>query len=263
MKRNKKIKSSKKQIVSVCEREFDKNKYGGLLKRYFAHRGIHDVYPENSLPAFKEAIDKNFGIELDVHLTSDNKIVVFHDDNLLRMTGQKEYIRYLTLDEVKKYRLNNTEFTIPSLKETLDLVAGKTPILLEIKTEFNTKKICKYLIRELKSYSGEVFIQSFNPFALRYFYKHAPSYLRGQLSSFFAGKKLGFIKRVIIKKLRLNKYAHVDFVSYNIHDLPNRYVNKTDIPVLTFTIRTKEDYIKAKTVSNNLIMDDTSLINTK
>lgn len=258
-----KEKMKKKQIVNVCEREFDRAKYGGLLKRYFAHRGVHDVYPENSLPAFKEAIERGFGIELDVHLTRDNKIVVFHDDNLFRMTGKKEYIRYLSLKELKAFKLKETDYTIPSLKETLELVAGKTPILLEIKTEFNTKKVCKYLIEELKSYNGEVFIQSFNPFALRYFYKHAPNYLRGQLSSFFAGKKLGFLKRVVIKKLRLNRYAHVDFVSYNIHDLPNRYVNKTNTPVLTFTIKTKEDFIKGKTVSNNLIMDNVDLINTK
>lgn len=260
-KHNKKV--DKNLVVNVCEREFDRNKYGALLRRYFAHRGVHSQYPENSLPAFKEAIDNNFGIELDVHLTKDKKIVVFHDDSLFRMAGVKEYLRYLTVEEIKKYRLNNTEYKIPTLKETLDLVAGKTPILVEIKTEFNTKNVCKHLIDELKDYKGEIFIQSFNPFALRYFYKHAPQYLRGQLSSFFIGKKLGFIKRAIIKKLRLNKYAHVDFVSYNISDLPNRYVNKTNIPILTYTIRTKEEFIKAKTVSNNLIMDNIDLINTK
>lgn len=257
---NKIMKQKTKKIVNICDRQFDMDKYQKLLSRYFAHRGVHSAFPENSIPAFQTALDMKWGIELDVHLSKDGEVVVFHDDNLYRMTGVKDYVRFKTLEELKLLKLNNTEYTIPTLKEVLDLVAGKTPILLEIKTENNTKKICQKTIDVLKGYRGDVFIQSFNPFALRYFYKHEPKYLRGQLSSFFAKDSLNFVKKVIIKKMKLNKFAHIDFVSYNIDDLPNRYVNNTHVPVLTWTIRTKEQFQKAKIASNNLIVDNVEVI---
>ena len=249
--------------IAVCDREFDKTKYGGLLRRYFAHRGAHNVYPENSLPAFEEAINLKMAIEIDVHLSKDKNVVVFHDDTLERMTGLNDYVRFLTLEELKKLNLNGTEYKIPTLHEVLTLVNARTPILLEVKTESNTREICKLVIEELKNYSGEVFIQSFNPFVLRYFYKHAPKYLRGQLSSFFVGQELGFLRKTVIKKLWLNKFSHVDFISYNVNNLPNKYCNKTDVPILTYTIKTQEEFDKAKQSSNNLIIDNTDLINFK
>lgn len=257
--KNKKL-SAQNKVVNICDRQFDMAKYGKLLSRYFAHRGVHTAFPENSIPAFQTAIDMQLGIELDVHLTKDGHLVVFHDDNLVRMTGERDYVRFKTLEQLKQLRLNNTDYTIPTLQEVLKLVNGKTPILLEIKTEANLKKICAKTIEELKSYNGDVFIQAFNPFVLRHFYKHAPNYLRGQLSSFFVGQNLGFFKRAIIKKLRLNKFAHIDFISYNIDDLPNKYVNKTDLPILTYTIANKEQFVKAKIVSNNLIVDNPDAI---
>lgn len=262
MKKNvKKIKSKViKKEVEICDRQYDTLKYGGLLKRYFAHRGVHGEYPENSLPAFQEALNNNMAIELDVHLTKDNHLVVFHDDNLERMTGVNDFVKYKTLDEIKQLNLGQTQYKIPTLKEVLNLVAGKTGILLEIKTENNTKKICKKVIEELKDYTGEVFIQSFNPFALRYFYKNAPTFLRGQLSSFFHNDTLSWIKKTLIKTLSFNKFAHVDFVAYNIKNLPNKFVNKTDVPILTWSIKTQEEYLKAKKVSNNLIIDDISCL---
>lgn len=256
----KKEKSKKQGAVNICDRQYDQEKYKKLLSRYFAHRGVHLAFPENSIPAFQSAIDMNLGIELDVHLSKDGEVVVFHDDNLFRMTGEKDYVRFKTLEELKQLKLNKTEYTIPTLKEVLDLVAEKTPILLEIKTENNTKKVCQKTIDVLKEYKGDVFVQSFNPFALRYFYKHEPKYLRGQLSSYFKSSSLNFAKKVIIKKLRLKNFAHIDFVSYNIDDLPNKYVNNTTVPVLTWTIRTKEQFKKAKVVSNNLIIDNVDVI---
>lgn len=261
-KKNKKIKQEKMK-VNICEREYDLTKYGKLLSRYFAHRGVHSVYPENSLPAFKTAIDMKMAIELDVHLTKDKDIVVFHDDNLYRMTGVKDYVRFKTVTELKELRLLNTDYKIPTLKEVLTLVNGQTPILLEVKTEANTRKLCKELIKQLADYKGDIFIQSFNPFVLRYFYKNAPGYLRGQLSSAFIGKKLGRLKKAIIRKLRLNKFAHVDFIAYDIRDLPNKYVNKSNVPILAYTIRTKEEFDKAKIASNNLIIDNIEVISNK
>lgn len=250
----------KKNFTPVIQRDFDKDKYRDLLRRPFAHRGVHNEYPENSIPAFQESIDLNFGIELDIHLTKDGQIVVFHDDNLKRMTGVNEYIKFLTYDQIKQYKLNNSEYGIPLLVDVLNLVKGKVPILIEIKTNNNMKKLVPALKQVLNSYKGAIFIQSFNPFVLRRCYKLMPNVLRGQLSSFFAGDHLRAYKKIPIKKLFFKKFSHIDFVSYNIDNLPNKYVNNIDIPILAWTIKTKEDYIKAKENANNIIIDNINVL---
>lgn len=250
----------KKKNIPIVQRTYDKDKYKELLRRPFAHRGVHDEYPENSIQAFQKAIDMNLAIELDIHLSKDNQIVVFHDDSLLRMTGENEFIKFLTYNEISQYKLNDTQFTIPLLKDVLDLVKGKVPILIEIKTNNNMKKLVPKLKELLDEYSGKVFIQSFNPFVLRRCYKIMPSILRGQLSSFFVDDNLKFYKKIPIKKLFFKSFSHIDFVSYNINNLPNKYVNKIDVPVLAWTIKTNEDYLKAKQDANNIIIDNVELL---
>ncbi len=250
----------KKEFVPVIQRVYDKDKYRDLLRRPFAHRGVHNEFPENSLPAFEKAMQLNLGIELDIHLTKDNQLVVFHDDNLRRMTGANEYMKLLTYDQIKQYKLVNTNYTIPLLKEVLDLVKGKVPILIEIKSNNNMKKLVPKLKELLDNYTGIIFIQSFNPFVLRRCYKVMPNILRGQLSSFFEDDHLKFYKKIPIKKLFFKNFSHIDFVSYNLNNLPNKYVNKMDIPVLAWTVKTKQDYIKAKQNSNNIIVDNIDVL---
>ena len=249
-----------KNNVSISERTYDKDKYRDLLRRPFAHRGVHSVYPENSLPAFQSAVDANLAIELDVHLSSDGQVVVFHDDNLKRMTGVNEFIKFLTYDQIKQYKLGETDYIIPTLKDVFDLVRGKVPILIEIKTNNNMKKLVPALKQLIEQYKGVVFIQSFNPFVLRRCYKAMPNVLRGQLSSFFVGDHLKFYKKIPIKKLFFKNFSHIDFVSYNIDNLPNKYVNKMNIPVLAWTIKSKDDYAKAKQNANNIIVDNIEVL---
>jgi glycerophosphoryl diester phosphodiesterase len=249
-----------KNNVSISERTYDKDKYRDLLIRPFAHRGVHSIYPENSLPAFKSAIDSNLAIELDVHLSSDGKVVVFHDDNLKRMTGANEFIKFLNYDQIKQYKLGDTDHTIPTLKDVFDLVKGKVPILIEIKTNNNMKKLVPALKNLIDEYKGKVFIQSFNQFVLRRCYKVMPNVLRGQLSSFFEHDHLRFYKKIPIKRLFFKNFSHIDFVSYNIANLPNKYVYKMDVPVLAWTIKTDEDYISAKQNANNMIVDNIQVL---
>ena len=156
--------------------------------------------------------------------------------------------------------MNNTEYGIPLLTDVLDLVRGRVPILIEIKTNNNMKKLVPKLKEILDEYKGCVFIQSFNPFALRRCYKLMPSILRGQLSSFFVRDHLKFYKKIPIKKLFFKKFSHIDFVSYNLDNLPNKYVNKMDIPILAWTVKTKEDYNKAKQNANNIIVDNIDVL---
>lgn len=248
-----------KKFIPVIQRTFD-DKYKGLLSKPFAHRGVHNEFPENSLPAFAKAVELNMGIELDVHLTTDNKVVVFHDDNIKRMTGENVYIKLSSYEELKKYNLSGTNYTIPLLSEVLSLVSGKVPILIELKTNNNMKKLVAELKKLLSNYKGEIFIQSFDPFALNKCYKKMPQYLRGQLSSFFANDRVSLLKKVSIKKLLFKKISHIDFVSYNLENLPNKYVNKTNMPVLAWTVKTEEDYKKAKETANNMIVDNVDVL---
>ena len=105
-----------------------------ILKTPIAHRGLHNVKaPENSLAAFRLAIEHGNVIELDVHMLADGKIVVFHDDNLKRMTGVDAVIKDKTFAELSKLWLKKSSQKIPLLTEVLDLVDGKVPIIIEIK----------------------------------------------------------------------------------------------------------------------------------
>ena len=249
----------KKQQTPIIKQNFD-SKYNSLLRVPFAHRGVHNLYPENSIPAFEQALNLRLGIELDIHLSSDGKLVVFHDDNLLRMTGINEYIKLLPYNQIRQYKLNNTQYGIPLLSDVLSLVDGKVPLLIEIKTNNNMKKLIPALKQQLDNYKGDVFIQSFDPFALRRCYKLMPNILRGQLSSFFKKDKLKFYKKIPIKMLALNRFAHIDFVSYNVENLPNKYTSNLNIPLLAWTIKTEEDYKNGKLNANNLIVDNIDVL---
>ena len=105
-----------------------------LFQTPVAHRGLHDdILPENSIPAFRAALERGFNIEIDVHLSSDGHLVVFHDDNLKRVCGVDKKVAKCTLEELRTMRLKGTENTIPTFDEFLALVDGKVGILCEIK----------------------------------------------------------------------------------------------------------------------------------
>lgn len=152
----------------------------------WAHRGLHDKkigIPENSMAAFREAIRANKGIELDVHLTKDKKIAVFHDDSLKRMCKVSGTIEEKTWEELKKLRLLETAEPIPLLEDVLHLVQGKVPILIEVKLLTEDMEICRCLAKTMEDYKGTFLVQSFNSLVLQWMRKNQKQILRGQLSS--------------------------------------------------------------------------------
>lgn len=228
-----------------------------LTKKPFAHRGLHnESFPENSLPAFENAIQYRYGIELDVHLMKDNRLVVFHDDELERMTGKIGFVKELTRDMLSEYKLKDTTYSIPTFKAVLDLVKGRVPLLVELKVERNAKQIAKAFVSECERYNGEVFVQSFHPFVLRKLYKLAPRYKRGQLSSFFDDYELPYFKRLAIKKLWFLKYSHTNFVSYNYRNLPNKFCKRCKLPILAYTIRSEEEQKRVSEYCDNFIFEN-------
>ena len=140
-----------------------------LSRNLIAHRGYHNNkkgIPENSVLAFKKAIDNNYLIELDVRLTKDQKLVVFHDDNLKRVCGVNKRVKDLTYRELLRYNLFDTTLKVPLFSDVIKLVNGRVPILIETKYHNRYGVLEKILINELSNYKGLYAIQSFYPMSL-------------------------------------------------------------------------------------------------
>lgn len=221
-----------------------------ILSAPIAHRGLHgDGVPENSLKAFESACKAGYIIELDVHLASDGKIIVFHDDNLKRMSGSDMFTKNLSSQDLKTMRLKNSRQHIPLLSEVLDLVNDRVPLIIEVKNDVRAKEICPVLLKELSDYAGRFVVKSFDPRILHYFRKNAPYIGRGQLVT---------NNNAFLKNMCLNWWTRPDFISYDVRCLPNRRVEnvRKKIPVLGWTVRTKADFAIAKKYCDNYIFEN-------
>lgn len=200
--------------------------FSAFKGKRFAHRGLHgDGVPENSLWAFRRAVERGYGSELDVHLLADGELAVIHDHSLKRTAGVDVKIEDLTLKELENYRLEGTDQKIPTLKEVLSLYDGKEPLIIELKaTNKNVNKLCLNTAYLLKSYNGKYCIESFDPRCVRWFKKHCSQIIRGQLSeNFFKSKdsKLPLILKFVMAFLLSNFLTKPDFVAYKFNDRKN------------------------------------------
>ncbi len=236
-----------------------------LVEKFIAHRGFfnNEDFPENSLGAFEQAIEKGYAIELDVHVISDGTVVVFHDSQLGRMTGKDGYVKNLKHTDLKNYKLLDTEYTIPTLDEVLALVDNRTPILVEIKSENIKVGVDEAKIYEiLKKYNGQFAVQSFNPFSIEWFKNNAPEITRGILSAKFTknmeNRPKSFIKRLALRNMWFNKRAKPQFIAYNVEDLPNIFIkNKCKgLPVLGWTVKSQTQYLEIIKYVDNIIFQD-------
>ena len=154
-----------------------------------AHRGLYaqdQSVPENSLPAFAAAADKGYGMELDIQLSLDGEVVVFHDDTLARMCGIGGRVDAFPLARLREMPLAGTAERMPLLTEVFDTVAGKAPIIIELKTGPRNEELCRKglaLMRAYqKQYGGAFCVESFDARIVAWFRKNAPDILRGQLT---------------------------------------------------------------------------------
>lgn len=230
-----------------------------LTESLIAHRGLHDdKVPENSLTSFKKAIVKKHIIELDVHLLKDGNIVVFHDDNLERMTGLNKKIKNTTYDEIKSLKLKDTKEHIPLFLDVLKLVDGQVPLLIELKYDNKVGKLEDKLINILKDYKGLYALQSFSPLSLIYLKRKCPNIARGLLVAKFKKSHMFFLKKIILRNMLLNKWIKPDFISCQYEFLNNKKIQKFhhDKLLLTWTIRNKDDYNKYKKLCDNCIAEN-------
>ena len=235
------------------------------LNEYFidykiAHRGLHsETVSENSLQAFGFAIEHGFAIEIDIHLLTDGELAVVHDDNLKRVTGYDVNVETLASTELENYPLLLSKEKIPTLRETLALIDGKVPLLIELK--FNNgfdHKQADALLQQLSEYpyKDKIALQSFHPAAVKYLKSKTNEYSVGFLTSYKLSK--GKLATYLLKSLALMPVMKADFISYDINYLPNKYVDKKKkkgYQVLCWTINTKEKLAHAQTVADNVIFE--------
>ena len=243
-------------IKPASARRIDMSVYG----TQFAHRGLWDQKsPENSLAAFKKAVDAGYGIEFDIHKTRDGHVVVFHDDTLIRMCGVEGRVEDKTLAELGELRLINSDQKIPTLNELLELVDGRVPLLVELKGAALDTSLYPVANEILSQYKGPYMIESFNPLLVRWYYKNRPDVVRGQLFSNLlkekGGNKLFYF---LITILATNVLAKPHFLAYgqkSVHNLSFmicKYLYRA--PAYVWTVRAQEQ-IPAKARGEGIIFE--------
>ena len=201
-----------------------------------AHRGIHnEAIPENSMKAFSLALKKNIPIEFDVHILKDKNIVVFHDDNLKRMTNKNKFIKECTYEEIKDLKLKNTDEKIPLLKDVLKLVGGKVLLDIELKMDVTDHSLEDGLIEILKDYNGEVILKSFDYRKVKYLKKHT-NYKIGLLI-----KRMSGFKDFIIRNINFNILIKPDFLACNKNMLDCKSVKTFKKDIYIWTIKNKDE----------------------
>ncbi len=194
---------------------------GREIKKYskvrFAHRGLHsDTAAENSMTAFRLAVEGGFGIELDVRLSKDKKLVVFHDDTLERVCGVKGRVDEFTAEELAGISLSGTGDGVPLLDDVLSLVEGRAPLLVEIKEDAGNSEVSLATAKRLAEYNGEYIVESFNPLSLKNVKKLLPKAERGILSQrYYAYEAYRKPLYFLLQCLLLNFLCRPSFVAYD------------------------------------------------
>lgn len=197
-----------------------------FLGRNFAHRGLHTEdksVPENSLQAFDLACRAGYGIELDVQLSKDGQVVVFHDDDLKRVCGVDSPVCEKTYDELHAMSLCGTDQTIPLFTDVLKVVDGRGPLIVELKTGKRNRELCKKTLAILREYKGEYCIESFDPSIVMWFRFHARDIVRGQLSMArkeYQAEHMAKPLPFILSRTLLNFTCRPQFIAYQLVKMP-------------------------------------------
>ena len=214
----------------------------------YAHRGLHDENKaENSMSAFAAAKEKGFGIELDVRLSKDGELMVFHDETLTRVVGIEGKVIDYTADELAKMSLLGTADGVPTLRQVLDLIDGAVPLLIEIKMGNGESGIAEKFIEVIEGYKGDYIVESFNPIALKIVRRERPDILRGILSAEYMKdeKYQGKLLYRLAQNLALNFLMRPDFIAYDKkgYAVPSLgFIRRVfGTPLITWTIKSQKE----------------------
>ena len=194
--------------------------------RVYAHRGLYELdqsVPENSLTAFRRAVEAGYGAELDVQLTKDGQIVVLHDDDLKRSHGLGSRVCDHTFEELRVLPLFGTGERIPLFSEVLSIFDGRQPLIVELKSAApNVRELCEAVCQMLANYKGAACVESFHPEVVRWFRQNDPARVRGQLSQAACAwkGKMPAWKGFAFSRLLSNYRARPHFIAYGIGPKP-------------------------------------------
>ena len=238
-----------------------------FLTTPIAHRGYHDPAAgriENSPTAFRAAIAAGYGIELDVQLSADGVAMVFHDDDLDRLTPHAGPLRALTAADLCRTPLAGATDTIPTLHQVLALVAGRTPLLIEIKDQTLSEtdgRLEAATVRALADYAGPVALMSFNPHVIAHLARLAPKIPRGLTTSAYDPAEWHPVPAATCNRLRdIPDYDRTlsSFISHEASDLARPRVadlKAQGAAVLCWTIRSPEAEAQARKIAQNITFE--------
>lgn len=241
-----------------------------FLAAPIAHRGLHDLTqgrPENGLSAVQAAVDAGFGLELDLQISSDGVVMVFHDYELDRVTGVTGQIKRRSAEELGQIRLTGSADCIPRLSEVLACVAGRVPILLEIKEQSRVMgpvngDLERAVAAELRGYDGPVAVMSFNPASVAALAAAAPDLPRGLTSGSYDDPEWAPLGPVNLDRFRaLDGFDQMGccFISHYHKDLADPAVaalKARGVPVLCWTIRSPEAEAAARRIADNITFEE-------
>ena len=203
-------------LFAVAPRLYDRPER--MPKVYYAHRGLHDNIsdaPENSMAAFRKAVDAGYGIELDVQLTKDGKVVVVHDFGLKRLCHVDGQVDSFTYEELQRFNIYDSQEHIPLFTEVLKLVDGRVPLIVELMYK-NGSNICEKAQEILNGYQGIYCIESFHPQVLMWYKSNYPYICRGQLSmNYQRDGERGKAVYHVMRHLLTNFLTKPDFIAYD------------------------------------------------
>ena len=228
-----------------------------LRPHCIAHRGLFDNTgdaPENTIPAFKKAADAGYGIELDVQLTMDKHIVVTHDYDLKRICNTDKLVNNLSYQELRQYKIFNSNELIPLFSEVLKVIDGKVPLLVEIKAEGVYEETCRLTAEILSAYSGVYIIESFSPHVVNWYRRNHPEIIRGQLADDFVKQRYfkSILLNLALTNMAFNVLTRPDFIAYNHY--------YSDKKCLKFWKKTLGCSLAAWTVKSQAELDNISKI---
>ncbi len=233
--------------------------------RSYAHRGLYDNdagVPENSLAAFEAAMQHGYGCELDVQFTRDKQLIVFHDNDFLRTSGVATAVWDMDYDEMRALPLFGTDQYTPLFAEVLDVVAGRGPLIVEIKAEGRDQawydELCAATMALLRDYDGDYCVESFHPMVVRWFRFHAPDAVRGQLvNGRRSSPNLPFLLAFSIEQLWSNMLTRPHFIAYNERDRNRalRIVQRLGAMTVMWTVKTPERHAELAKVEDAIIFE--------
>lgn len=227
----------------------------------FAHRGLHgDGIPENSLAAFAAAADAGYGIELDVQQTADGFPVIVHDVTLERVAGAPLRPHDLSLAELAQLRLGETDHLVPTLADALDVIGGRTPVMVELKNfGRRTGGLEGRVAAILDGYRGPLCLSSFNPRTIAWLRRTRPAWLRGQAAGTLDDVPMPRWLRPLLRRMAWNRWNQPDFVAYELVALPHPAVDRArrdGAAVVAWTVSNDDDLERARQLADNIIFEE-------